>query len=117
LEGDFLKESSGNGTSFSLGREGFGRGASLSLQRLREGNLKGRLPYLGLQETCNRRLWKRNISFYRGSIRRARPICLLGRNLYLICFSATYNLEGSWPYAGPQHFKNASAFWGAKRAC
>jgi hypothetical protein len=26
-------------------REGFGRGAALSLQRLREGNLKGGLPY------------------------------------------------------------------------
>jgi hypothetical protein len=26
-------------------REGFGRGASLSLQRLREGNLEGGLPY------------------------------------------------------------------------
>jgi hypothetical protein len=39
------------------------------------------------------------------------------KNLYLIHFSAICNLEGSWPYAGPQHSTKASAFWGAQRAC
>jgi hypothetical protein len=41
---------------------------------------------------------------------RARPICLLGRNLYLIYFCLMYNLEGSWPHVRPQNSKKASAF-------
>jgi hypothetical protein len=86
----YKKEGSGNGTSLSIYRgsisetwrvgprvgdserhvkEGFGNGASLSLYRLYEGNLEGGLLYRGLQETCNRRIWKWSSSFHSGSIR------------------------------------------------
>jgi hypothetical protein len=39
-------------------------------------------------------------------------MCLLSRNLYLIYSSVMYNLEGLWPYVGPQHTKKAFAYDG-----
>ena len=79
-----VKEHSGNGASLSLcrsfiwetwkeGRGSFpgdskkhvnvtGNAASLSLRRLREGNLEGRTLCWGLREAYNRRLWKQGVS-------------------------------------------------------
>jgi hypothetical protein len=62
--------------------------------------------------------------FYRGSIRGTKIYLaregsanmFIGPELYLIYFSVMYNLEGLWPYVGPQHYKNALNF-GGQRAC
>ena len=70
------------------------------------------------ERQVQRRLWKRSISFYRGSIRGTERYLeregssnmFIGPELYLIYFSVTYNLEDLWHYVGPQHSKRVFDF-------
>jgi len=52
-------------------KEDFGNAVSFSLQRLREEDLEGQLLHWGLRQTCNGRLWKRNIfiGLHKGNIK------------------------------------------------
>ena len=69
------------------------------LKRLRERHQEGGFLYRRLRETGIKRLWGRNISFglHNGNliylVGRARPVYLLGWDLYLIYFSVMCNLE------------------------
>ena len=69
------------------------------LKRLHERHQEGGFLYRRLRKTGIKRLWEWNISFglHNGNLRhlvgRARPVYLLGRDLYLIYFSVMCNLE------------------------
>jgi len=82
-------------------KEGRGNGASLSLYRFSEGNLQEGSYTVDSDRHVTEGSGNGEFLYGEGIL----PVCLLGRTVCFIYFSAMYNFEGLWPYFLPQHTK------------